>query len=122
MGYSASANAIDRYNMALELSRRATTVLQRERQLRERNTHPTRHNKPTGAYKMNREDILKSTSDLSPKQEARHFADCIAAVWDTIIDQQSEIIELRKALINYQEETIYLQNLLTDYEYQEATR
>jgi len=71
---------------------------------------------------MNREDILKSISDLSPKQQARHLADRIAVAWDTITDQQSEIIELRKALINYQEETIYLQNLLTDYEYQEATR
>jgi len=78
---------------------------------------------------MNREDILKSISDLSPKQQARHLADRIAVAWDTITDQQSEIIELRKTLIelrktliNYQEETIYLQNLLTDYEYKEAKR
>jgi len=78
---------------------------------------------------MNREDILKSISDLSPEEQARNLADRIAIAWDTITDQQSEIIELRKTLIelrktliNYQEETIYLQNLLTDYEYKEAKR
>jgi len=71
---------------------------------------------------MNREDILKSISDLSPEEQARNLADRIAIAWDTITDQQSEIIDLQNALINYQEETIYLQNLLTDYEYQDAKR